>query len=243
MNLTQFALDRSTLTNFFVTLIVIGGLLSYATLGRLEDPDFTVKTAVISTLYPGASPQEVELEVTDLIEQSIQEMPQLDMMYSQSRAGLSIIRVDMKEEYWSDRLPQVWDELRRKVNNIKVRLPPGALEPHVGDDFSFVFGFVLAITGEDYSYKELETYAKKIRKELSLVSGVSRVDLWGAQPKAIYIDIAESQLAELSITKEDVLATLALQNKIVNAGSINLQGQRIRIEVSGNFSTDRKSVV
>ena len=237
MNLTQFALDRSTLTNFCVTLIVIGGLLSYATLGRLEDPDFTVKTAVISTLYPGASPQEVELEVTDLIEQSIQEMPQLDMMYSQSRAGLSIIRVDMKEEYWSDRLPQVWDELRRKVNNIKVRLPPGALEPHVGDDFSFVFGFVLAITGEDYSYKELETYAKKIRKELSLVSGVSRVDLWGAQPKAIYIDIAESQLAALSITKEDVLATLALQNKIVNAGSINLQGQRLRVEVTGDFST------
>ena len=113
MNLTKIALDKQTLINFCVFLIVIGGLLSYATLGRLEDPDFTVKTAVIVTQYPGASPLEVELEVTDLLEQSIQEMPQLDMLYSQSRAGLSIVRVDIKEKYWADRLPQVWDELRQ----------------------------------------------------------------------------------------------------------------------------------
>jgi multidrug efflux pump subunit AcrB len=237
MNLTQIALEKRTLTNFIIFLIVAGGLLSYATLGRLEDPDFTVKTAVIITGYPGASPQEVELEVTDRLEQAIQEMPQLDMMYSQSRAGLSIIRVDMKEEYWSDRLPQVWDELRRKVSNTVPLLPPGALKPDVGDDFSFVFGFVLSISGEDYSYAELETYAKKIRKEMSLVSGVSRVDLWGAQPKVVYIDISDTQLAALSISKEDVLATLALQNAVVNAGSVNLQGQRLRVEVSGAFST------
>ncbi len=237
MNLTQIALDKRTLVNFVIFLIVAGGLLSYISLGRLEDPDFTVKTAVILTLYPGASPTEVELEVTDRLEQAIQEMPQLDMMYSQSRAGLSIIRVDMKESYWSDSLPQVWDELRRKVNDVTPLLPPGALKPDVGDDFSFVFGFVLAVTGEDYSYAELEKYAKQIRKELSLVSGVARVDLWGAQPKVIYIDISESQLAALRITKEDVLATLALQNMVVNAGSVNLQGQRLRFEITGEFTT------
>ena len=163
-------------------------------------------------------------------------MPQLDMMYSQSRAGLSIIRVDMNEEYWADRLPQVWDELRRKVNDVTPLLPPGALKPDVGDDFSFVFGFVLAITGDGFNYAELEDYAKYIRKELSLVSGVARVDLWGAQPKVIYIDISEAQLAALSITKEDVLATLALQNMVVSAGSINLQGQRLRVEISGEFT-------
>ncbi|MCZ6499045.1 MAG: efflux RND transporter permease subunit, partial [Gammaproteobacteria bacterium] len=237
MNLTQIALDKRTLTNFVIFLIVAGGLLSYMTMGRLEDPDFTVKTAVIVTGYPGASPLEVELEVTDRIEQAIQEMPQLDMMYSQSRAGLSIIRVDMSEEYWADRLPQVWDELRRKVNDVTPLLPPGALKPDVGDDFSFVFGFVLAMTGDGFNYAELEEYAKYIRKELSLVSGVARVDLWGAQPKVIYIDISEAQLAALRITKEDVLATLALQNMVVNAGSINLQGQRLRVEITGEFKT------
>ena len=172
MNLTQFALDKQALTKFVIFLVVAGGLFSYATLGRLEDPDYTVKTAIIATAYPGASPLEVELEVTDLLELAIQEMPQLDTMYSQSRAGLSIIRVDMKEQYWSDSLPQVWDELRRKVNDASPRLPPGALKPDIGDDFSFVFGFVLSISGDDYSYTELEDYAKLIRKELGLVEGV-----------------------------------------------------------------------
>jgi multidrug efflux pump subunit AcrB len=237
MNLTQVALDKQALTKFVIFLVVVGGLFSYATLGRLEDPDYTVKTAIIATAYPGASPLEVELEVTDLLELAIQEMPQLDTMYSQSRAGLSIIRVDMKEEFWSDSLPQVWDELRRKVNDASPRLPPGALKPDVGDDFSFVFGFVLSISGDDYSYAELEDYAKLIRKELGLVEGVARADLWGAQPKAIYLDISEAQLAALRITKEDILATLALQNMVVNAGSVNLLGQNLRIEVTGEFAS------
>ena len=237
MNLTQFALDKQVLTNFVVFLVVVAGLASYATLGRLEDPDFTVKTAIIATAYPGASPLEVELEVTDRIEQALQEMPQLETIYSQSRAGLSIVRADMKEKYWADSLPQVWDELRRKVNDVTPRLPPGALKPDIGDDFSFVFGFVLSVSGEDYTYSELEDYAKLIRKELGLVPGVSRADLWGAQPKVIYLDISEAQLAALRITKEDILATLALQNMVVNAGSVNLLGQHLRIEVTGEFAT------
>ena len=237
MSLTQLALDKQTLVKFVVSLVVVGGLFSYATLGRLEDPDFTVKTAVIVTAYPGASPLEVELEVTDLLEQAIQEMPQLDTMYSQSRAGLSIIRVDMKEKYWADSLAQVWDELRRKVNDASSRLPPGALKPDIGDDFSFVFGFVLSVSGDDYSYAELEKYAKQLRKELALVSGVARADLWGAQPKVIYVDISEAQLAALRITKEDILATLALQNMVVNAGSVNLLGQRLRVEITGEFKS------
>jgi multidrug efflux pump subunit AcrB len=164
-------------------------------------------------------------------------MPQLDTMYSQSRAGLSIIRVDMKEEFWSDRLAQVWDELRRKVNDASSRLPPGALKPDIADDFSFVFGFVLSVSGDDYSYAELEKYAKQLRKELGLVPGVARADLWGAQPKVIYIDISEAQLAALRITKEDILATLALQNMVVNAGSVNLLGQRLRVEITGEFKS------
>ena len=111
MNLPRYAIDNKVFTNFIVTLLVVGGLWSYMNLGRLEDPDFTVKTGVIITQYPGASPEQVELEVTDRIEQAIQEMPQLDTLYSFSRPGLSIIKVDMKQEYWADRLPQVWDEI------------------------------------------------------------------------------------------------------------------------------------
>jgi multidrug efflux pump subunit AcrB len=237
VNLTSFAIERGTFTNFVVFLVVAGGVLSFSTLGRLEDPDFTVKVGVIMTQYPGASPEEVELEVTDRIERAIQEMPQLDTLYSFSRAGLSIIKVDIKQAYSAPRLPQVWDEVRKKVRDVTSELPPGVLKPDVIDDFSFVFGFVLAVTGEGYSYAELEDYTKAIKKELSLVKGVSRVDLWGQQPKVVYLDVSEAQLANLRISREDILATLALQNMVVPAGNIDVSGQRLRIEATGEFQS------
>jgi multidrug efflux pump subunit AcrB len=237
MNLTSFALERKTLTNFIVFLVVVGGVFSFSTLGRLEDPDFTVKVGVIVTQYPGASPAEVELEVTDRIERAIQEMPQLDTLYSFSRPGLSIIKVDIRPEFSSALLPQVWDEVRKKVRDVTPQFPPGVLKPDIMDDFSFVFGFVLAVTGEGFSYAEVEDYAKGIKKELSLVKGVSRVDIWGAQPKVIYLDVRETQLAALRISREDILATLALQNIVVSAGAIEVSGQRLRAETSGQFES------
>ena len=237
MNLTGFALERQTLTNFLVFLIVAGGLFSFATLGRLEDPDFTVKVGVIITQYPGASPEEVELEVTDQIERAIQEMPQLDTLYSFSRAGLSIIKVDIKQQYSAPKLPQVWDEVRKKVRDVTLQFPPGVMEPDILDDFSFVFGFVLAVTGEGYTYAEIDDAAKAIKKELSLVPGVSRVELWGEQPKVIYLDISETQLSTLRVSREDVIATLALQNIVVSSGSLEVSGQRLRLETTGQFRT------
>ena len=237
MSLTQAAIEKKTLTQFLVFLLLVGGLASYMSLGQLEDPDFTVKTGVIFTAYPGASPEEVELEVTDRLEQAIQEMPQLDTIYSMSRAGLSILKVDMKQQYWADSLPQVWDEMRKKIRDVLPQMPPGVVKPEIIDDFSFVFGFVLAVTGDGYSYAELESYVKSIKKELSLVPGVSRVDLWGVQPKVIYLDVSEAQLAELRVTPEDLYATLALQNMVVSSGSLEVPGQRFRIETSGELLT------
>ncbi|MGD8957469.1 MAG: efflux RND transporter permease subunit, partial [Chromatiaceae bacterium] len=237
MNLPRLAVEHRTLTNFIVFLVVVGGIYSYFTLGQLEDPDFTVKTAVVITQYPGATPEEVELEVTDRLETAIQEMPQLRYLTSWSRAGLSIIKVEMKQEFWADRLPQVWDEMRRKINDATTQLPPGALKPEIMDDFSFVFGFVLAVTGDGYTYAELENYVKFLKKELGLVPGVSRVDLWGVQPKVVYLDVSEAQLSELKITSEDIIATLATQNMVVNAGSVEVPGKRLRIEARGAFET------
>lgn len=237
MSLPAIAIERSKLTWFVVFLLVVGGLFSYFQLGRLEDPNFTVKTGVILTAYPGASPEEVELEVTDRIEKAIQEMPQVRYLYSLSKAGLSIIKVDMKQSYAADRLPQVWDELRKKIRDIKPQLPLGTAPPEILDDFSFVYGFVLALTGDGFDYAELEEYAKYLKKDLSLVSGVSRAELWGVQPKVVYIDVSEAQVAELGITTEAVMATLAQQNFVVNAGSVNLAERRLRIEVRGEFDS------
>ena len=237
MNLTRFAIENKTLTNFLVFLVFVGGIYSYFQLGQLEDPDFTVKIGAIITQYPGATPEEVELEVTDRIETAIQEMPQLRYLTSYSRAGLSIIKVEMQQEYTAERLPQVWDEMRRKIGDITPRFAPGVGKPDIMDDFSFVFGFVLAVTGDGYSYAELEEYTKAIRKELSIVPGVARADLWGVQPKVIYLDISEAQLAELRVTGEDIVATLAAQNMVVEAGAVEVPDKRLRIEATGQFNT------
>ena len=133
--LIQYALEHRILVYFVTFLLLIGGTASFFALPQLEDPNFTVKTAVIITRYPGASPKEVELEVTDRLETAIQQMTQVDNIYSISRAGESYIKVNIKPQYWSNRLPQVWDELRKKISDARPSLPPGVGEPIVGDDF------------------------------------------------------------------------------------------------------------
>lgn len=235
--IVAFALTKRTVTYFATALLFIGGIASYFTLGQLEDPEFTIKSAVISTAYPGASPQEVELEVTDRIELAIQEMPQIDYIESLSRAGLSIIQVNIRPSFVSEEMPQIWDELRRKIRDVEGSLPPGAGRPDVADDFGDVFGFQLAVTGDGFSYSELERYAKDLKRELSLVKGVARVDLWGAQQKVIYLDVAETQLTQLGISDQSIESTLQIQNMVVDAGSVDLLDRRLRIAPTGAFET------
>ena len=237
MSLAAFAIEKRAITYFATLIVVLGGFLSYFQLGQLEDPEFTVKTAAIVTSYPGASAEQVELEVTDRIETKLQEMTELKNVYSSSRAGLSIIKVDIKNEYWSDRLPQVWDIMRKKLRDIEDTLPPGAGKPQVNDDFGYVFGFMMAVTGDGFNYAELEAYVKHIRKELIIVPGVARIDFWGVQDKRVYINIAETQATQLGITLADMQRTLSNQNKVVDAGSVDFQDQRLRVAPTGEFSS------
>jgi multidrug efflux pump subunit AcrB len=237
MNLTAIAIEKRAVTYFVLGLLVIAGVSSFFELGQLEDPEFSIKTATVITKYPGASPREVELEVTDRLEKAIQELPALKKLYSTSKAGISTIKVDIKDEYWSDRLPQVWDELRNKVADAAASLPPGVGEPAVGDDFGFVYGFLLAVTGDGYSYAELEEFAEALRKELGLVDGVSRVDLWGVQPKTIYLDVSEQQLSSLGLSGESIAQTLQLQNAVVDAGWVDVGSRRLRITPTGEFTS------
>lgn len=237
MNLAAFAIEKRAITYFGVVLILAGGLFCYFQLGRLEDPEFTVKTAAIATTYPGASAEQVELEITDRIETKLQEMTELKHVYSNSRPGLSIIKVDIKNEYWSNRLPQVWDVLRKKVQDVKGSLPPGANEPIVLDDFGYVFGFLLAVSSDGYSYAELERQVKEMRKELSVVPGVARVDLWGEQEKRIYVDVSTAQLSELGVTPGQLMRTLMSQNLVVSAGHVDYLTQRIRVAPTGEFQS------
>ena len=237
MSLAAVAVDNRAVTYFVVLLLVAGGLTSFFGLGQLEDPEFTVKTAVITTPYPGASAEEVELEVTDRIELAMQELKQLDYVESYSRAGESVVMIEIKTDYWSDRLPQVWDEMRRKVRDTAAALPPGVGEPVIADDFGDVFGFQLAIVSSGYSYAELESYAKEIKKELSVVAGITRVDLWGVQEQVIYVDVSEARLGELGLSDASIESTLSQQNMVVDSGSVDVRDKRFRIATTGSFSS------
>ncbi len=237
MNLTQAALDKRAISYFCTFLVVFGGLASYFSLGQLEDPEFTVKTAAITVMYPGASAEQVELEVVDLIESKLQEMTQLKNVYSMARPGQAVIKVDIQNQYWSDRIPQVWDIMRSKVRDIEDQLPPGAGKPVIRDDFGFVFGFLIGISADGYTYADLDTYVKAVRKELQVVDNVARVDFWGQQPRRVYVNISESQLSQLGIRTSDITAALRQQNMVVDAGSLNFQNQRFRMTVTGEFDS------
>ncbi|MEM7022461.1 MAG: efflux RND transporter permease subunit [Pseudomonadota bacterium] len=237
MNIAAVAIQKKAVTIFAIALLGVSGIMSFFSLGWLEDPEFTIKSANISTVYPGASPLEVELEVTDRIELAIQEMPQVKNIESLSRAGLSIVKVDIKDSYTSRDIPQIWDELRRKVRNIETTLPPGAGRPDIGDDFGDVFGLFLAITADGFSYADLYNYAKLMRKELNLVNGVARVDLWGVQDPTIYVEFSQTQASSLGISSETIVDTLSRQNMVVDAGHVDVDRQRVRIAPTGAFAS------
>lgn len=235
--MVEFGLKYQAVMTLVVLIIVFGGIYSYFSLGRLEDPPFSVKSALVLTQYPGATPEEVEQEVTDLLETAIHQLPQVKHIYSMSRHGLSYIKVDIKDRYWAKDLPQVWDELRRKVNDVSSKLAPGAKTPQVVDDFGFVFGFLLALTGEGYSYAEMEDMAEKIQKNLYLVPGIARIDLWGNQQRVIQLDISNQKLSELRISHQTIQNALIKQNMVVDAGSVTQGENRYPMHVSGEFSS------
>ena len=235
MNLTEFAVKNTAVSYFIAALILLGGIGGYFTMGHLEDPIFSVKKALIITPYPGASAEEVELEVTDRIEKAIQEVPELRHTNSHSYPGLSVVKIDTHQRYWRDKLPQVWDDIRKKIRDKLPEFPPGVGKVDISDDFNFVYGFVLAVTGDGFTYRQLEDYADDLKKEFSVVEGVARAELWGVQEKVIYIDIAEQQLASLGLSAENFVETLQVQNKVVDAGFLEVGQERMRIAPTGKF--------
>jgi len=237
MNIAEFSIEKKTVTLVICFCIIVGGILSYSGLGRLEDPEFTVKNAVVVTPYPGATPMEVADEVTDRIETAIQQMPQLDYVESTSRAGVSIVTVTIKDQYDKYGLPQVWDELRRKVGDVQSRLPPGTLPSIVNDSFGDVYGVLLAVTGEGYTYEELKEYMKFLRKELLLVDGVAKIELWGLQDEAVFVEISRSRIARLGIGLDSIYSALKEQNLVVESGAVKVGPEYIRINPTGSFDS------
>ncbi|MGF1710406.1 efflux RND transporter permease subunit [Vibrio kagoshimensis] len=227
---------RNKVISWMLALIfLIGGVSAFFGLGRLEDPAFTIKDAMVVTSYPGATPQQVEEEVTYPLEKAIQQLTYVDEVNSISSRGLSQITVTMKNNYGPDDLPQIWDELRRKVNDLDGQLPPGVNTPQVIDDFGDVYGILLAVTGEGYSYKELLDYIDYLRRELELVDGVSKVSVSGQQQEQVFIEISMKRISSLGLSPSTVFNLLSTQNVVSDAGAVRIGDEFIRIHPTGEF--------
>ena len=235
MNLTEAVLKQRKVLLFVLIALVIGGVVSFFKMGKLEDAEISVKSALVITQYPGASPHEVELRVTDVLETAIQAMDNIDHIESRSMAGYSEITVEISKSVRTNELPQLWDILRRKVNDISGYLPEGAAKPIVVDDFGDVYGIFLALCGDGFTDEELQDYSRYMKRELLLVDGVKRINLFGEQQSCINIELSQEKMAYLGVHPGKVIDILNQQNKMVSPGSLKVGGDRIRIASEGSF--------
>ncbi|RTZ72838.1 MAG: AcrB/AcrD/AcrF family protein [Gammaproteobacteria bacterium] len=237
MNIGEYSVRRPVVSWLLVIIMVGGGIYGFNKMGKLEDPNFTIKQAKIITYYPGATAQEVQDEVTYHLEDAVQLMGQLKRIkMSISRPGLSDITLEFKDEYTAKDFPDIYDELRRKIADMKHKLPPG-VNPIVVDDFADVYGIYLALHGSGYTYRDLKDLADGMKKELVLVPGVRKVVIGGAQPEVVYLEISRQRMGELGIPMERIESILKSQNVVADAGKVRVGDDYIRIQPTGEFKS------
>ncbi len=235
MNVTAAAIRNNRVTFFALIVICLVGYGSYRSLPRAEDPGFTIRTAMVRTYFPGASPERVELLVSDKLEKRIQEMPQVDFIASESRTGTSFLFVNVLASY-SEMRP-IWDDLRRKVQAASGDLPDGVIGPFVDDEFGDVYPVMLTITGDGFDYAELDEVAQEVRDELLRQSQVAKVDIYGDQEERIFIEYTNARLSELGLSPGQLTSLLESRNIIISGGSVITGDEEIVLEPSGNFES------
>lgn len=235
MDLGKWALDNRKLVYFFIVALIAGGIISYQGMSKLEDPEIKVKQALIITTYPGASPHEVELEVTDVLEKSIRSMSNIDHIESRSMSDVSMITVELATTVPDDEVEQYWDMLRRKVNDTQHLLPQGASPSIVKDDFGDVFGMFYAITADGFSEREMGDYAEMAKRTIQNIEGISKVEIYGQQQDCINISLNQDKMAYLGVHPAEVLTTLNSQNKTIYSGYYETGNMRLRVSVNDRY--------
>ena len=232
MNLAEYALNNRALVKFLIAVLVVGGIFSFVSMSKLEDPEIKVKQALVVTVYPGASAHKVELEVTDVLEKEIRAMGDIASVESKSMADLSIITVELESTVPPAELEQKWDILRRRVTNAASQLPDGCVTPVVKDDFGDVYGMFYAMTTDGIADEEMVEYANLVKRELQDIPGVRRVDIYGDRKPCI-------NMANLGVHPAEILATLNNQNKTVYSGYFKTGKSRLRIGVDDSYESIR----
>jgi multidrug efflux pump len=232
-NISEWALEHQALVLFFMIALAVIGVGSYVRLGQAEDPDFTFKLMVVRTIWPGASADEVERQLTDKIEKKLQETPRLDFLRSYSKPGESVLFVFVKDNSRPDEIKDTWYQVRKKVGDIRATLPQGIVGPFFNDEFGDTFGNIYALTGDGFTYAQLKETADRIRNQLLRVKDVAKVDLIGEQDEKIYVELANAKLATFGIEPALVFAALQQQNAVSATGSFETPTDRIYIRASG----------
>ena len=238
MNLPEYSLHNKKVVWFFLFVLIAGGALGFFTLGKKEDSVFVIKSASLVCSYPGATPAEVEQLVTEPIEREVQSMRLVHKITSESYYGLSKIMVELDPATSASEIPQLWDELRRKVLNVQPRLPSGASPVTVADDFGDVYGIYYGLSVDGgFTWSELRDWAQRIKTALVTVDGVQKVSLFGEQTPVVNVSISLAALANFAIRPETIVATIGQQNTIVNSGEKQAGALNIRILEAGTYKS------
>lgn len=237
INLSDWALRHQSFVAYLMGVSLLAGALAYFQLGRAEDPEFTIKTMIVSAEWPGATAQEMEQQVTDRLEKKLQETPWLDFVQSYSESGHCLIFVNLKDYAPNSAVPDAWYQVRKKLSDISHTLPQGVRGPFFNDEFGDTYGTIYAFTADGFSHAELKDAVDDVRQELLRIPNVAKVDLIGVQQEKIYVEISHRKLANLGIDPMIMVQTLRQQNDMNPAGSIDTASDKIYLRVSGDLKS------
>jgi multidrug efflux pump subunit AcrB len=237
MDIARIAIHKPVNTWLVVLTCLIGGIIAFFEIGRLEDPAFTIKQAIINVQYPGATAIEVEQEVTEPLESAIQEIPEVKEIRSRSMPGQAEIRVEIQDRYTGGALDQIWDDLRNRVDDARSDLPPDVRPPLVNDDFGDVFGIFYALTGEGMTMRELHDLAKELRRALVTAEGVGKVEISGVIEERVFVEVDSARLAALRLSPQEIVAALDDADAVVDAGGMAVGDIFVRIRPTGAFDS------
>jgi multidrug efflux pump subunit AcrB len=232
-NLSAWAVGHPALMMFLIAMLGLAGLLSYRSLGRAEDPSFTIKVVIVSAMWPGASAADMQNQVADPIEKKLQELPYIDKVTTYTKPSFTAMQVAFKDNTPGRDVPELFYQLRKKISDIKDDLPAGLIGPSLNDEYGDVDSILYMLTADGADYAQMKKVAEALRQRLLKVKDVTKVNLYGTQEEKIYLEFSHAKLATLGITPEQMFASLARQNAVVPAGVVETRAQRVPLRVTG----------
>ncbi|KJZ36342.1 efflux RND transporter permease subunit [Pseudomonas sp. B21-040] len=238
-NLSEWALKHQSFVWYLMFVALLMGVFSYFNLGREEDPSFTIKTMVIQSKWPGATQEETLKQITDRIEKKLEELDSLDYVKSYTRPGESTVYVYLRDTTNSKDIPEIWYQVRKKINDIKYQFPQGIQGPSFNDEFGDVFGSIYAFTADGLTLRQLRDYVEQARMEIRGVPGLGKIEMVGQQDEVLYLNFSTRKLAALGIDQRQVVQSLQTQNAVTPAGVIEAGPERISVRTSGKFASEK----